>query len=234
MNEEIDSLAKNETWDLVDGPKGQKLVGSKWIFKRKEGIPGVEKPRLKARLVAKGFTQQEGVDFIEIFSPVVKHRSIRVMLSIVAKFDLELEQLDVKTAFLHGKLDEIIYMRQPNGFVVGNKEEKVCLLKKSLYGLKQSPRLWYKRFDEFMITQGYCRSSYDCCIYVSKDQSGGTRVYLLLYVDDMLIANKSMKKIEKLKNQLSSEFEMKNLGPAQKILGMQIMRDMKKGYLFLH
>ncbi|CAM8878136.1 unnamed protein product [Rhodiola kirilowii] len=139
MNEEMDSILKNENWDLVDKPKGQKLVGSKWIFKRKESISGVEKPRLKARLVAKGFTQKEGVDFTEIFSPVVKHRSIRVMLSIVAKFDLELEQLDVKTSFLHEKLDEIIYMRQLDGFVVGNKEEKVCLLKQSLYGLKQSP-----------------------------------------------------------------------------------------------
>ncbi|CAM8887274.1 unnamed protein product [Rhodiola kirilowii] len=141
MDEEMESLIKNETWELVNRPKGQKLVGCKWIFKRKEGIPGVEKPRLKARLVDKGFTQQEGVDFTEIFGPVVKHRSIRVMLSIVAKFDLESEQLDVKTSFLHGKLDEIIYMRQPDGYTVGNKEEKVCLLKKSLYGLKQSPRL---------------------------------------------------------------------------------------------
>ncbi|CAM8941031.1 unnamed protein product [Rhodiola kirilowii] len=101
MKEEMDSLMKNETWELVDRPKGQKLVGCKWIYKKKEGIPGVEKPRLKARLVAKGFTQREGIDFTEIFIRVVKHRSIRVVLSMVAEFDLELEQLDVKTAFLH-------------------------------------------------------------------------------------------------------------------------------------
>ncbi|CAM8880907.1 unnamed protein product [Rhodiola kirilowii] len=136
MKEEIDSLMTNETWDLVDRPKGQKLVGCKWIYKKKEGIPGVEKHRLKARLVAKGFTQREGIDFTKIFSPVVKRRSIIVVLSMVAEFELELEQLDVKTAFLHDKLDEEIYMRQSDGFTVGNKEEKVCLLKKSLYGLK--------------------------------------------------------------------------------------------------
>ncbi|CAM8944240.1 unnamed protein product [Rhodiola kirilowii] len=234
MNEEMDSLIKNNTWELVDRPKGQRLVGSKWIFKRKEGIPGVEKPRLKARLVAKGFTQKEGIDFTKIFSPVVKHKSIRVMLAIVAKYGLYLEQLDVKTAFLHGKLDETINMRQPDGFVIGNKEEKVCLLKKSLYGLKQSPRQWYRRFDEFMIKQGYLRSAYDWCIYVSKDEDHNERVYLLLYVDDMLIASRNFNQIKRLKEQLNSSFEMKDLGPARKILGMQILRNMEQGTLFLN
>ncbi|CAM8970182.1 unnamed protein product [Rhodiola kirilowii] len=233
MKEEMDSFMKNETWDLVDRPKGQKLVGCKWIYKKKEGIPDVEKPRLKGRLPAKGFTQREGIEFAEIFSPVVKHSAIRVVLSMVAEFDLELEQLDVKTAFLHGKLDEEIYMTQPDGFTVGNTEEKVCLLKKSLYGLKQSPRLWYRRFDEFMISQGYLRSAYDWCIYINKAKKAEDRVYLLLYVDDMLVASKNKRNIRQLKNQLNSTFEMKVLGSAQKILGMQIFRDRAKGTLFL-
>ncbi|CAM8982379.1 unnamed protein product [Rhodiola kirilowii] len=207
MKEEMDSLAKNETWELVDRPTGKRLVGCKWIFKRKEGIPGVEKPRLKARLVAKGFTQQEGIDFTEIFSPVVKHRSIKIVLSMVAKFDLELEQLDVKIAFLHGKLDEVIYKRQSDGFTVGDKEKTVCLLNKSLYGLKQSPRLWYKRFDEFMISQGYSRSAYDWCIYVSTTEDADDKVFLLLYVDDMLIASKNKRLIVRLKEQLNKEQE---------------------------
>ncbi|CAM8876608.1 unnamed protein product [Rhodiola kirilowii] len=140
MEEEMRSLKKNDTWKLVDRPDGVKLVGCKWVFKFKEGIPGVEKPRYKARLVAKGFTQREGVDFNEIYSPVVKHRSIRIVLSIVAHCNLELEQLDVKTAFLYGSLDETFNMSQPECFISRNAENSVCLLNKSLYGLKQSPR----------------------------------------------------------------------------------------------
>lgn len=113
MSEEIESLHKNHTWELVKPPKGQKIIGCKWVFKKKEGIPGVEAARFKARLVSKGYSQREGVDFNEVFSPVVKHSSIRVPLAMVALFDMELEQLDVKTAFLHGELEEQIYMHQP-------------------------------------------------------------------------------------------------------------------------
>ena len=160
------SLRKNKTWILVDQPKKQKVVGCKWIFKKKEGIPGVERPRFKARLVAKGFTQVEGIDYNEIFSPVVKHCSIRIILGLVNQYDLELEQLDVKTAFLHGNLKETIYMNQPEGFEEG--ENKVCLLKKSLYGLKQSPRMWYLKFDEFLIRYGFIRNIYDSCVYILK------------------------------------------------------------------
>ena len=104
MNEEIESLNRNRTWDLVKPPSGKKIVGCKWVFKRKEGIPGVEDARYKARLVAKGYSQVPGVDFNDVFSPVVKHSSIRVLLALVAMYDLELEQLDVKTAFLHVNL----------------------------------------------------------------------------------------------------------------------------------
>jgi hypothetical protein len=104
-------LEKNQTWELVPLPKNKRVVGSKWVFKRKEGIPGVEAPRYKARLVAKGFTQVEGIDYNEIFSPVVKHCSIRVLMAIVNMYDLELEQMDVKTAFLHGELVSNITIR---------------------------------------------------------------------------------------------------------------------------
>ena len=195
-------------------------------------MPGVEVARYKAHLVAKGFSQREGIDFNEVFSPVVKHSSIRVLLAMVALFDLELEQLDVKTAFLHGELEEQIYMKQPEGFVVQGKEDHVCLLKKSLYGLKQSPRQWYKRFDSFMLGHGYSRSDYDSCVYHKKFLDGSF-VYLLLYVDDMLIASKSISEINKLKAQLSNEFEMKDLGVAKKILGMEIHRDRSVGKLYL-
>lgn len=183
-----------------------------------------EEPRYKARLVAKEFTQRQGIDFNEIFSPVVKHSSIRVILALTAHEDFELEQLDVKTAFLHGGLEEEIYMAQPEGYVQAGEEDKVCLLKRSLYGLKQSPRQWYKRFDAHMIKHGYIRSSYDTCVYY-KEYKKGKFIYLLLYVDDMLIACKDKSEIEKTKDFLKKEFEMKELGDAKKILGMEITRN---------
>ncbi|KAG8471605.1 hypothetical protein CXB51_036639 [Gossypium anomalum] len=223
----------SEAISCEDSENGcKKTVRCKWVFKKKEGTPGVEEPKYKARLVAKGYSQVPGVDFTDVFSPVVKHSSIRVLLGIVAMHDLELEQLDVKTAFLHGELEEEIYMQQPEGFTVSEKEDYVCLLKKSLYGLKQSPRQWYKRFDSFMTSHDFKRSSFDSCVYFKKNNDGSF-VYLLLYVDDMLIAAKDKGEIRKVKAQLSEEFEMKDLGPAKKILGMEILRDRKTSKLYL-
>ena len=230
VHEEMESLQKNRTWKLVDLPKENRVISCKWIFKRKEGIPGVEAPRFKARLVARGFTQVEGVDYNEIFSLVVKHCSIRILLAIVNQFDLELEQIDVKTAFLHGDLEEIIYMQQPEGF--SEEEGKVCLLKKSLYGLKQSPRMWYKRFDDFLLRSGFSRCRYDSCVYVLKRKQKCI-LYLLLYVDDILLASSSKEEIKIFKGKLNSEFEMKDLGLAKRILGMDIIRNRKEGELFL-
>jgi hypothetical protein len=127
------------TWEVVPLPKKKKTINYKWIFKRKEGLSPSEPPKYKTRLVAKGYNQIPGVDYNHVFSPVVKHSSIHTFLSIVALHDLELEQLDVKTAFLHGELEDI-YMDQPEGFIVSGKKKYVCKLKRSLYGLKQSPR----------------------------------------------------------------------------------------------
>ena len=223
-NEEMLSLIKNHTWDLVKKPVKKKVIGCKWVFKRKVGIPGVERPRHKSRLVAKGYSQREGIDFQEICSPVVKHVTIRLMLSAVAHFNLELEQMDVKTTFLHGTLDEEIFMDQPEGYVDKNAPEKVCLLRKSLYGLRQSPRQWNQRFDAFMRSTGYSRSLKDSCLYFKKTREE-QRTYLLLYVDDMLIISKNKDTVLELKESLSATFEMKDLGPAKRILGMEIKRD---------
>ncbi|KAM1814362.1 hypothetical protein ACFX11_028034 [Malus domestica] len=148
MESEMDSLLKNNTYELVELPKGRKALKNKWVFKLKNDD---NMTRYKARLVVKGFGQKKGVDFDEIFSPVVKMTSIRVILGMAASMDLELEQLDVKTAFLHGNLEEEIYMEQPKGFEVKGKETLVCKLKKSLYGLKQAPRQWNKKFNSFMM-----------------------------------------------------------------------------------
>ncbi|GJU52716.1 retrovirus-related pol polyprotein from transposon TNT 1-94 [Tanacetum coccineum] len=230
INKEMVSLEKNQTWSLVRLPAGKKALQSKWVFRVKEEQDG--KKRYKARLVVKGFQQKQGVDYNEIFSPVVKMTTIRLVLSIVAAENLHLEQLDVKTAFLHGDLDEDIYMTQPEGFQSAGKEENlVCKLKKSLYGLKQAPRQWYLKFDSFMQRAGYKRCAMDHCCYLKK--VGSSSIILLLYVDDMLVAGSDMAEIKKLKRQLSQEFEMKELGPAKQILGMSIIRDKTKGTLRL-
>ena len=146
-------------------------------------------------------------------------------------YDMELDQLDVKNAFLHGRLQEEILMIQPEGYMDPERPEHVCLLKKSLYGLKQSPRQWYLRFDEFITTNGFKRCSFDCCVYY-KLLKTHIYMYLLLYVDDMLIACKLRDEIEALKELLSSEFDTKDLGHARKILGMDIRRNMKEGTMF--
>jgi hypothetical protein len=202
------------------------------VFKKKEAVSEKEEERFKARLVAKGYSQRHGINYDEVFSPVVRHTSIRAVLALVAYQDLELEQLDVKTAFLHGNLEEEIFMEQPEGFKQPGTENLVCRLKKSLYGLKQSPRQWYKRFDSYMIQIGYTRCEYDCCVYV-RILENGSYIFLLLYVDDMLIAAKSMCEVNRLKSLLHKEFEMKDLGAAKKILGMEIRRDREARKLWL-
>ena len=138
----------------------------------------------------KGYTQREGIDYNEVFSPVVKYSSIRILLALVAQYELDFDQLDVKTIFLHGDFDEEIYMTQPMRFKTARKENIVCKLKKSLYGLKQSPRQWYKHFDSFIRGKSYTRSHYDPCVYYNK-LPRREYIYLLLYVDDMFIASMS-------------------------------------------
>jgi hypothetical protein len=163
---------------------------------------------------------------------VVKHTSIKSVLALVARYDMALEQMDVKKTFFHGDLEEQIYMEQPKGFSQPRQEHLVYKLKKSLYGLKQLPRQWYKRFDSYMIKIGYRRCEYDCCVYV-KSIDDGSFIFLLLYMDDMLIAAKSIMEVNKLKVLLSRELDMKDLGAAKKILGMEILRDRDARRLWL-
>ncbi|KAH9688421.1 hypothetical protein KPL70_015118 [Citrus sinensis] len=232
IEEEMKSLHQNQTWELVKLPMGKRAIGNKWVYTKKQGSPNQSTPRYKARLVAKGFAQKECIDYNEVFSPIVKHTSIRILLTLVAEYELELAQLDVKTTFLHGNLEEEIYMIQPCGFRVAGKENHVCRLIKSLYGLKQLPKQWYKRFDQFIQGQKFTRSEHDHCVYFRRLPDGAF-IYLLLYVDDMVIASKNRDEIERLKKQLASEFEMKDLGDAQRILGMVIRRDKKNESVWL-
>ena len=154
---------------MIQKPEGRKVVGCKWVYKIKDGIPDVEPKRFKARLVAKGVTQKEGIDYTEVFSPVVRHTSIRIILSLVAVYDMHFEQLDVKTTFLHSDLQEEIVMSQPEVFMDIKHPDWVCLLKKSLYGLKQSLRQWYLKFDRYMEELNFQKSSYDCYVYFRKN-----------------------------------------------------------------
>nr|KYP31853.1 Retrovirus-related Pol polyprotein from transposon TNT 1-94 [Cajanus cajan] len=231
MEEELQSLKENETYELVELPQGRKALKNKWVFKLKTEENNT-KPRYKARIVVKGCNQKKGIDFEEIFSPVVKMTSIRAILGLAAKLDLEIEQLDVKTAFLHGDLEEEIYMEQPEGFAEPGKEHLVCRLKKSLYGLKQAPRQWYKKFDLFMAQHNFKKTSADQCVFV-KNYENGESIILLLYVDDMLIVGKDKTKIAALKKALSKSFAMKDLGSVKKILGMKIIRDRSKRMLWM-
>jgi hypothetical protein len=229
MKDEMNSLMTSQTWELTVLPQKKKALHNKWVYRVKEEHDGSK--RYKARLVVKGFQQKEGVDYTDIFSPVVKLTTIRLVLGIVAAENLHLEQLDVKTAFLHGDLEEDIYMHQPQGFIVQGKENLVCKLRKSLYGLKQAPRQWYKKFDSFMYSTGFTRCQADHCCYVKSFDN--SYIILLLYVDDMLIAGSSIEEINNLKKQLSKQFAMKDLGPAKQILGMRITRDRANGTLKL-
>eukprot|EP00253_Pinus_taeda_P027226 PITA_27226 len=181
--------------------------------------------KYKALLVAKGYSQVLGIDFGDIFSPFAKVTSIRLCLSVAAAFDFEVEQMDVKATFLHGDLEEEIYMKQPEGFAVKGKKELLCKLKKSLYGLKLSPRMWYKKFDTFIQGLGFTRSKADHYLYFKL--IGDRVIYLVLYVDDMLLVGNDKEIIRDLKTQLSSKFDMKDLGVANYILGMEIKRGVR-------
>ena len=166
MQDEFESLHKNNKYKLVKLPKGRKVLKNKWIYRLKnDGEKGV---KYKARLVVKYFGQKQGVDFDEIFSPVVKLSSIRTILGLAACLDLEVEQLDVKTTFLHGDLNEEIYIEKPQGFEVEGKEHLICKLKKSLYGLKQAPQQWYKKFESFIVGRDYKRTNADHYVYVKR------------------------------------------------------------------
>jgi hypothetical protein len=167
LEEEYNSLVRNETWELVPPPEACNVIGSKWVMKIKRDADG-NVDRHKARLVAQGYSQTPGIDYEEVFSPVARHSSIRTLLALANKHNLEIHQMDVKTAFLNGHIEHDIYMSQPDGFVDQEHPEYVCKLKKSLYGLKQSARCWNQTLDSFLTKSGYRKSNVDNCIYVKR------------------------------------------------------------------
>ena len=230
MKDEMKSMEDNGVWDLIELPKGSKPIGCKWIFKTKRDSNGnVE--RYKARLVAKGFTQREGIDYKETFSPVSSKDSFRTIMALVAHFDLELHQMDVKTAFLNGNIDETIYMVQPENFVSGDLKSMVCKLKKSIYGIKQASCEWYHKFHQVITSNGFEVNLVEDCVY--HKFSGSKFIFLILYVDDILLASSDIGLLHETKKFLSKNFEMKDLGNASFVLGIQILRDRSQGILRL-
>ena len=222
MQSEIESMGDNQVWNLVDPPDGVKAIECKWIYKKKKDMDG-NVHIYKARLVTKGFRQVQGVDYDETFSPVVMLKSIRIILAIAAYFDYEIWQMDVKTAFLNGNLAEDVYMIQPEGFVDPKNAGKVCKLQRSIYGLKQASRSWNIRFDEVVKGFDFTKNEEESCVY--KKVSGSSVVFLILYVDDILLIGNNIPMLESVKTSLKNSFSMKDLGEAAYILGIKIYRD---------
>lgn len=230
MEDEMKSMSANKVWDVEEIPKGAKTVGCKWVYKTKYDSQ-VKVERFKVQLVAKGFTQREWIDYNETFSPVSCKDSFRIIMALVAHYDLELHQMDVKTAFLNGDLEENVYMAQPKGFVVEGKENMGCHLKKSIYGLKQASRQWNLKFDETIRRFGFKENVEDNCVFAKF--KNGMYIFLILYVDDILLACSDMNLLMETKKFLSSNFDMKDLGEASFVLGIEIHRDRRKGVLGL-
>lgn len=228
MQKEYDALIRNGVWRLVDRPKGHNVVKCKWVFKTKYDNAG--KDKFRARLVARGFSQKQGVDYDDTFSPVVRHSTMRVLFALANDSDMNIEHLDVETAFLNSDLKEHIFMEQPEGF--NTDKNKVCLLLKSIYGLKQASRMWNLKVHKLLSKNGFVQSKCEPCVYIKRDVNKCITI-IALYVDDFYVfSNSSTTKIE-LITLLKSEFSIKCLGPLKCCLGINVNRDISKGILTL-
>ena len=216
---EYQSLLENETWELVELPAGRKPISCKWVFKVKHDETG-KVERFKGRLVAKGFLQKYGIDYDETFSPVVRFSSIRALLAYGVSRQMLIHQMDVVTAFLNGTLDEEIYMQQPEGYVESGKEELVCRLKKSLYGLKQSPRCWNNAFKEFMLSLGFVQSDADPCVFIRV--LNDKLAIVTVHVDDLILLTETEEEMIDLKTNLANHFKMKDMGILHYCLGVSV------------
>lgn len=216
MQEEMNSHAVNNTWTLVELPKGKQVIKCRWIFKTKRNESG-EVYRYKARLVAKGYSQVAGIDYNETYAPVVRYNSIRLLIAFAVQHNYRLHQMDVITAYLQGNIEEELYMSQPEGY--GDGTQKVCKLNRAIYGLKQAGRQWNVRLDDELTKFGMVQNKSDPCVYADKNLN----IILCVYVDDFLILYNDNQKLNDLKYFLNNAFRMKDMGAAKSMLGMQIV-----------
>ncbi|KAM2022235.1 hypothetical protein ACFX16_044164 [Malus domestica] len=228
MHEELKALDENETWSVVDLPKGKKAIGSRWIYKTKFNSNGTIE-RHKTRLVARGFTQTYGIDYKETFAPVAKMNIVRVLLSVVVNHEWPLFQMDVKNAFLHGDLEEEVYMKLPPGHPREDEPNKVCKLHKAIYGLKQSPRAWHSKLSSILQVAGFKRSHADFSLFVRSGVLG--KLVVLIYVDDLIIMRDNVNEINALKCSLHQQFAIKDLGVLKYFLGIEMATSSKGLFL---
>jgi len=220
MQTEFNALLKNNTWTLVPASVAQNVVGCKWVFKLKRKADGSIE-RHKARLVAKGFHQHVGIDYGETFSPVVKPTTIRTVLSHAYSAGWSMKQIDIQNAFLHGILSEDVYMEQPPGFIHPSYPHHICKLKKALYGLKQAPRAWFARLSGKLIELGFIGSKADSSLFLYH--TAAVTMFLLIYVDDIIIVSSISTAIDDLLQLLSSDFAVKDLGSLHYFLGIEVI-----------
>ena len=219
--DEINSIEKLKTWDLVDLPVGVKPIGLKWVFKLKRNSDGSINKH-KARLVAKGYVQQYGVDFEEVFAPVARIETIRLLINLAASHGWEIHHLDVKTAFLNGELKETVYVFQPEGFVKKGSEDKVYKLNKALYGLRQAPRAWNNKLNRILLDLQFTKCSKEPSVY--RKNVGAHLLVIAVYVDDLFVTGTSLDTINKFKKEMSSTFEMSDLGKLSYYLGIEVVQ----------
>ncbi|CAI7823367.1 unnamed protein product [Closterium sp. NIES-53] len=227
--DEFQSHMENETWTLTNLPPGRKALDCTWVLRVKTDAEG-RLERRKTRLVIKGFQEREGIDFQEVFAPVAKAPTLRLLLAAAAICGWKVEQMDVKTAFLYGVVDEEIYMKQPEGYDYGSG--RVCRLNKAIYGLKQAPRCWYARLVEVLEALGFKVSGCDESLFMTEGEE--EKVFLLVYVDDILLFSPSVERIKEVQWKLNETFQCKALGPVGYYLGLHVERDEVKGWLRLH
>ncbi|KAD4178302.1 hypothetical protein E3N88_26893 [Mikania micrantha] len=219
MKSEIASIERNKTWVLTDLPPGHRPIGLKWVFKIKRDATGTI-TKHKARLVAKGYIQQHGVDFDEVFAPVARLETVRLLLALAAQRGWEVHHLDVKSAFLHGELKEEVFVSQPEGFAVKGGEQKVYKLAKALYGLKQAPRAWNTKLDGVLRDCGFQRCKLEQAVYTKRTSDG--LLVVGIYVDDLIVTGNKTEKIFQFKIQMEDNFEMSDLGLLSYYLGMEV------------
>ncbi|KAE8683276.1 TMV resistance protein N-like [Hibiscus syriacus] len=219
MDEEIKAIEKNDTWKLTSLPKGHKAIGVKWVYKTKQNAKG-EIERHKARLVAKGYSQKAGIDYDEVFAPVARLETIRLIISLAAQNKWKIQQMDVKSAFLNGVLEEELYIQQPSGYEVKGHEDKVLKLKKALYGLKQAPRAWNSRIDKYFQENGFNKCPYEHALYIKiKDED---ILIVCLYVDDLIFTGSNPSMFNEFKDVMMKEFEMTDMGLMAYYLGIEV------------